>query len=508
MAPAIAHALLFASLALGGENGSGLTLIDAVTRAIASSPEVSLARETLAWKRAQVRIDKGEQDIRLSTDVSLERNDMPLTPYSQKIYKKGAEDIGILTTTLSAQKQFNNGVTLTPSLSLKREDDSMLDSPPDNYGVVSFELSIPLLDLWSTGILGKKEKDSEIDLRATRMDLAATVSRNAASAAMAFWSALGSKETLRLDREAEKDARRFLTEMTVLVEKDAYPAASLDQVRADLDAKAVRRISTEQAYYAALQTLALEMGMAIETLGALADVKGEFPAVEPVDLDIGALIRHAEEHRPDLAAERMRERYYAQLVADARGEMLPDLDLNLGAGYNGLDETSSSAGYFRSLSENVPGPSYNIGLSVSRPLGNNVAAGKWQQARINLNKEKILIQTLRRHIASEVLTAYQGCLGNRLAVEHQADAVEKYGSALEKKTIMFRRRMATLSDQLDARDDYHESLKALVVRRKAYADALVQLRLASGSLVRQTGSAFEIDTRGLMSPDTEKCFSQ
>jgi hypothetical protein len=51
--------LAAAAAAAAAEDRPAVTLMDAVTRAVAQTPEVALARESLAYKHAQVQIDRG-----------------------------------------------------------------------------------------------------------------------------------------------------------------------------------------------------------------------------------------------------------------------------------------------------------------------------------------------------------------------------------------------------------------------------------------------------------------
>lgn len=492
--------LFLVPMALGDENGGSLTLVKAVTYAIANTPEVTFSRETVTYKKAQVQIDKGEQDVEISAGVSYDRDDEPLSTYYQDHYKKTAEDKKTLTTTLSAEKELNSGITLTSSLSLERVDDDLASLSPENTASVSFEVSLPLMELWSTGLYGKEEKNSEIDLRASIRDLAATISQSAESVAIAFWDAYAAKKILEECREEEAEGRKFARGMKILVEKNEYAAANLDRVKADVDSKAVASITAEQNYYAARQQLALEMGADIETLTHLPDVEQAFPSIERIDPDIKAMLKYSEEHRHDLAAEKIRATYYEEVVRDAEDDMLADVDLSLTAGYNGLDETSRGSGYFRSLSQNTAGPSYSVDLSYSRPFGNNVAKGNYGQARITLNKKRVEINQLRRNINSDVLTAYQQYRNSISALEQQLNATEKYKSALDKELMRFKLNMSTLSDLMDTRDDYHKSMKILIAMQKSYSESVVKLKWACGSLVQQKGNRFEVDSSMLISP--------
>lgn len=500
-------ALLFTGLwnlgPAAGEARQPVTLMDALSTTVANAYDVILARETVKYKQAQVRIDKGEQDVEVTAEISYENEETELTPYYQSVYQKSAEDTKTLTSSLEAEKELESGITLTSGLSLERKDDNLIGYPPDNTSEVYFKVTLPVLKLWKSGLKIGKIKNSQIDLEASRKDLAATVSTSVQSVADAFWNALAQKKMLANYLALEDDARTFLQEMTLLVEKKEYPAANLDTIRADLQSKEVSRITAEQSYYEAIQTLALEMGVDPDRLAEITAVDGDFPKAGPGDTDPAGLIRIARETRPDLMADKIRMDYYRALLADAQEDLLPDLDLSLKAGYQGLEESSSGGRYLDSAVKNVPGPTYSVGVSYTVLLGNNIAEGQFQQARISLAKEQIEYMNLLRTVTSDVLKAHQALKRALAALKLQQQTAQTYKTALEKETLRFRLQMASLSDQMDARDDYYNSLNTLVTKQLAYAQALAQLHQACGTLVTQEGENFCIRRASLFSPSLE-----
>lgn len=481
-------------------NQKPVTLIAALSAAVTNAYDVTLARETIKYKQAQVRIDKGEQDVEITADISFENDETELTSYYQSVYRKSAEDTKTLTSSLEAEKELESGITLTTGLSLEREDDDLTGSQPENTSEVYFKVTLPVLKLWKSGLKIGKIKNSEIDLKASRKDLAATVSTSVQSVADAFWDALAQKKMQANYLALENDARTFLKEMTLLVEKKEYPAANLDTIQADLHSKEVSRIMAEQSYYEALQTLALEMGVDADHLTEITGVGGDFPKAAPGATDVGNLIGIARETRPDLLADKIRMDYYRALLTDAQEDLLPDLDLSLQAGYQGLEENANWDKYVGSAVKNVPGPTYSVGISCTVPLGNNVAGGQLQQARISLAKEQIEYTNLLRTVTSDVLKAHQALRRSLATLKLQQQTAQTYKTALEKETLRFRLQMASLSDQMDARDDYYSSLNTLVSRQQAYAQALAQLHQACGTLVTQEGEDFRIRQAALFSP--------
>lgn len=499
----ICCSLLFTPLVQAAEAEAGLTLLEAVSTGIVQAPEVSLAKEDIAYTQALVQLEKGEQDPSLTMDMSFDRLDFPLTPYMQRIYEKSAEDIKTLDSRVSAQKTLDNGIVLTQSVGLERIDDTVLDSPPDNYATVSFDVFLPVVRLWESGFAADEEKNSEIQLRASYLDLAATVSNGARTTAISFWRALAQKMILGLNRKAEAESRKLLHEVKVLVAKGQYPPASLDKNKVDVEAKAVQRISQEQAVYAARQALALEMGVETDQLQDLPAIRGEFPAINSLAAGVETMIAFAREKRPDLQAAQVRQAYYRELVDDAREEALPDVGLNLQAGYHGLRETSSGSGYAEALGSNVPGPSYSIGLTYTKSFGNNISAGILKQAKVNLRKQQIAAKRLENSMFSEILTAYQEYLNSVKTLRKQRDAITVISSALDDRYQNFRQQQTGLSDLMEVKDLYYQSRVALIARQEAYASSIILLRHACGALVEQPDSRFQVNAKSLRTPPQE-----
>lgn len=488
-----------AASALADDKRPGLTLLEAVTHAIAHSPDVDLARQTIDYQHAQVLKEMGEHDPTLALEVTFDRDDEPLTPYYQSIYQKEAEDTQTLTTTLTASQTLENDITLASEISLERQKDNLLDFPPDNYATVIIEGTLPLAKLWHKGF-GPQPKASQFSLQASIQDLAATVSESTQTTAVAFWEALAQKQILSLYQEAEAYARDFLERMSIMVDKNEYPAANLARIQAEVGAKAIQTISQQHAYSTARQTLALDMGAPVESLDLLPELDGAFPEPRDSSADLHKLIAHARDNRSDLAAERLRADYYRTLVQEAEEDLLPDVDLSLQAGYTGLEETDKAWGYIRPIVNNIPGLSYEIGLTYTKTLGQRSASSALQQARINLKKELITIASLERRMTSEVLTAQREHRVSLEALARQRDVTRLYQSYLDKETIKFHHQMADLSELIDAHDNYRQAQVDLIKRKQAYAAALIHLRQACGALVEQVDGQFRVQARDLASP--------
>jgi outer membrane protein TolC len=478
---------------------SPLTLMDAVLQTISATPDILLAKQTVSYYEAEIQAQKGAQDPVLSLDISQDVDDEPLSPYYQSIYHKEAEETENLTTTLTVEKEFENGITLESYLELERMLDNVTSYPADNYATAVFEITFPVLKLIEHGS-GSREIPSEIELKAGIRDLAATISKSVESTSVAFWDALAQKKILGLYATLESESRRFLDDMRILSEKQEYPAANLALLEADAEAKAIQRISQEQSLFAAKQTLALIIGVDTTSLEVLPEIAGAFPEPVLTSAGIKDLIFLAKKQRDDLAAEKIRADYYEKLVEEAKKDLLPDVDLTLQVSYKGLDETSAGKGYYQSIDKNMEGPSYMVGLSYSVPLGNNTSKGNLTKATINLKKEQITIARLERGITSDVLTGFKAYQNSIRVLEKQKYAVKIYKSALDNETLKFKYQMENLSDRLSAAESYAQSLVGLIDKQKTYAVALIQLRQACGTLIAQVDEKFHVNEADLLSP--------
>ncbi len=492
----------FASPSLIYSEEPPLSILEAVTFALANTPEISLAREDINEKKAMVDIEKGDQEPSVSLDITFDREDTPLTPYSQSVYEKEAEKTKTFTSTLSLAKEFESGITITPSISLKRVQDDLvnLDDGVDNTATAEFTLDIPLFEVMNYLKEGDQPFLSDIDLEASYWKLAHKASEKAADTAVAFWNALAAQKLLSLHKESEKEAKKFYEDMVLLVEKDEYPIADLNQAKVTWDEQVITRMTADKTLFSAHQNLAIAMGVQTENLFDLPRLQEEFPELQKKTADTKSIIQSALENRMDLSAQKIRLVYYKRLIKDASENLLPELDLSLNVGYNGLLEEDGWDGYLESLHTNVPGLTYGVGLTFTKTFGNRSAKGELSKKKTLFQREKIKEAFLKRKINSDVLTALQTVEINMAILEQQKDVVERYSRVMEDTKLKFKYQNATLTDLIDKREDYRNSRIDLLESKKAYADAIINLRRACGSLIVSRNDRFIITRADLFDP--------
>lgn len=207
------------------------------------------------------------------------------------------------------------------------------------------------------------------------------------------------------------------------------------------------------------------------------------PAENPVSSDaafnIDDLIASALQNRKD----------YLQALADfekneiqsnyEHSQSLPDLNLSGSYSLNGLNGSSGGA-YDEARSGQYY--SWQVGMSLSVPLGNRIAEGKYQSAKRELEASKVRLEQVRKAIIVEVREAYRMfslSAQTIKAAERTKIASEKRLKAEEER---FRLGMAVLNDVLRYQDEYANSLVSEKKAQTDYAKSLVKIKKTAGIL--------------------------
>jgi outer membrane protein len=243
-----------------------------------------------------------------------------------------------------------------------------------------------------------------------------------------------------------------------------------------------------EAYYQTLETREIEVAnakaVALEKLRETAGIP--VPDVAPLARDrlpevpgqAEQWVQEAESHHPALLALQHAIEAAEKLIAGARAEHLPKVDLQ-------LSETYSDNGTF----DNRPYPRYNVGtvgLQLNVPIysgGGIEAAARDATARYYLTVER---QTeKRREIERETRTAWLNARTGRARVDSTAREVEAREKARAAQEKSYELGIATIVALLESKKNLLKSRFEQAQARYDYIRALVSLRLWAGSLSHQ-----------------------
>jgi outer membrane protein len=467
---------------------AGIGLLDAVTITLERQPVIHLEQQNVEISRGILQQESGAFDTTLGASLSGKRQDIPLSVLQGRFAGTSHQLTDTRAAQLGLSKEFRTGVIVAPSVQVIRTDTSTVAADPQNAGTVNFLISVPLLKGLGVKATGANEMAAERDLQASTLTFRHVVSQNVLNTVSSYWSYLAAARIFDRRIESESRAEQAYSDTRKLVEGEERAAADLELVSANLAARTAARIEAEQTLFRAKHALGLAMGLSFEDIESLSSPLDEFPTVStrslskiaarPKDLIEQSLLRRA-----DYLAFKESQESLKILLEQAKNNLLPQFDLQIGVGYSGLDEGHDVSNFHSALRENIPGYSASASLTSKWPIQNNTARGLLLQSTAAYRKATIATDDLARNISSKVSQDISDLKNSALELIKYQEAVGYYQKAVENERQKFFLGMSTLSDLLTTEDSLINATIGKIAAEFAHARALVQLRFETGTLL-------------------------
>lgn len=469
----------------GGAGGHAqaqqVRLQDVVRIALADNPSLHIQQAGVRGREGAWQALLGQFDPQVTVALASSRDHTPLLSAGQ--FSNVTTDAS--TYSLGFQKQFRSGLTITPGVQMVRRGEALGSTL--NSVEVGVQLRMPLLRDRGVAANAAGERAAYHTYEASRLDLSQTRADVVLQAVLAYWSYLASWRTRAAYSESEARARTLLDETKVLIEAEEQPAADLKQLEANLAAKTAQRIAAEQRQFEAGQQVGLIMGLPFEQMRTMGEPTEVFPRIDEQLLEQIVLAERyidlARRRRPDLSAAQRREQAAQGLLRAARNDLKPRLDLRLDLGYAGLDAGAAFEQYLTPLGSHVGGLNLGATLSYSLPVGNRTARGGVAQQASTYGQQITLTQDLDRVIHSSVLVALKALERSIYELKSAEAAVALYRTAIANEKKKFQMGLATLLDVINVEDRLTDVMLSHVAGQQRYANALVQIRYETGTLV-------------------------
>jgi outer membrane protein TolC len=329
------------------------------------------------------------------------------------------------------------------------------------------------------------ENAAIIERDASKLQAQHQLSSSAAATVMAYWDVRAAMDTLDVIKRTAEIQSNLLNLTRQLINAGELPGAELSRAQAS-DARA--RAQVEDANRQLHQTrVALASAMGVSSNGddsTLPLARDPFPPTPDVAAVRGTagLVAAAPAARLDLAAAQKDQESSRVLEASAETNLRSQLDLTAGTWFTALDENNFSRAIGRWV-----GPSTQVGLNFSKPLGNNTYRGQLTQRQADVRTKEIAAVDLQRQIRLSVVQA-ASTLPDAVAQVQQAEAaVGFYKNIYDADVERFRTGEGTLIDTVITQQSQTEALLALTTARNALAHLIAQLRFQTGTLVGPNG---------------------
>lgn len=247
---------------------------------------------------------------------------------------------------------------------------------------------MPLLKGGGATSITAEERSARFNYGAAQHSLAQTAAANVLNTVIRYWTLASAVEQLGLLQQSAAHQTRIGELSEALVQGDEVPRSELNRVRAraaDVEASVVRaRQNVENARI----ELARAIGLTVTGLDAAPVASDPLPAAEELERAATVapreLIDGAAGARADVKAAQGRVAAAEALLAGARVDLSPSLDLSLQVGYAAIWEDRqfninaaiNPTGLYRAIGGTWVGPSVQLGLKLGIPVGNHAARGR------------------------------------------------------------------------------------------------------------------------------------
>jgi len=469
-----------------------LTLAQAVGTALATHPDIRALQQDILGVQGDLEREQGRFDPVIRIGSGFDHSETPQSE-SLETDRLRWDKVSI---ELEVSKKLENGIVLSPNLTLASLKEPETYSKTQNTADLFFSVEIPLMQgkgraVTMAGVLAA-EKEHEAVVH--RMHHRASVTIR--TAAEAFWEYKYASARLNLLKQFEKNMESAVQNTRELILARELASGEFTRIEAELQVRVLARMEGEQTLEAARYTLGLAMGIDADQASKLPSPANDF--IVPPDLQtttkIGTdpLVLMAMEYRKDrldLAAQVQAEKIRFHASADT---LRPQIDLIVRAGYSGLTENGFSSDAIPFPGDSDSGASIGAGVNFVLPWHNHESRGKFIRQKSEYQKAKIRFDDLDRQITSGVrmvVLDYTSCTARLNRAKNMVMLRDKtLANEREKMRLGF----STLSDVLDADKSFVEARLSELSLGRDSSTAIVRLAYETGTLVKGKGKSIRI----------------
>ncbi|MHC4712059.1 MAG: TolC family protein [Planctomycetota bacterium] len=375
-------------------------------------------------------------------------------------------DLGLGTKTLS-------GASLSVSMMNyeTRTNNLFISSESPFYETrISFSLTQPLLrnagvDVNRTGIVIAQNnlRISVFDFEEQVMDLLLDVSN-------AYWNLVFFREDMKAREKSLQAAEDFLKNTQIKLDAGAVPEIEVTRARARVADRQQQIVISRAAISEAEDRLRSLLGTDKSLLMSTAPiVPTDVPSVRADNLDLPASVNYALSGRPDIRRQRVVLESYDLLVAQAKNQLLPQVDLEATYALNGLGDTWGDNFH---MIGTLDQRDITAGLTFSVPIGNRSARSGYSRTRYERLQALTRYAIVERDITLAVKDAIRAVSTSLQSVETSRVRVQASAEQLEAEKSKYDVGLGISLDVLDAQEALQQAESALILSTVSFTKAM------------------------------------
>jgi outer membrane protein TolC len=462
---------------------AGISLGDAIQATLSQQPGVEITHQQVLERQGDQQSASGQFDWNLGSFYSREVDRTP-TGANAPFPTVDQADISVYTAGLA--KQFRNGISISPQVSVVDARDSLSSPAPVSQSKLALKITVPLLRGLGSKNTGAQEIAARIAADAQENLARYQIEQLVFQTTSAYWNCLAARANLEIVNDTAKRAEQILGTVEILAKGGELDSATRDQARALVSTKQGQLQDAELTYFQSRQALALAIGLGAKQLTGAPTVADEFPGVIDVATIRPAVdekyVSEALTRRGDYLAANLSADAQEALLAQARNNLKPRLDLEVTPGYTGYDNRADRFRPAYSLNNNLTGGNILASVTLEWPMANNVARGALAGQRGRTEEARLNATLAANGIAANVLIALETLRRTIAEYGLSTEATNTYRKAVAQTSEKLKAGEASLTELIDMEDRFASARQVQIENIRKYAVTLAQLRLLTGTL--------------------------
>lgn len=494
LAPFLAFAFPGAAIAQSFQG----RLIEAVMLTVQHEPNIAAADRQIALSEGQLQSVRGEFDTVLDAGVSAGQTRVPLIAALQS---PGRNQVNARNTSynVGSTTRLRSGLTIAPVLRVDHLRDNLNAASEPANSQLALNFTLPLLRGNGVTINTAAERAAQEGLRSADLNYRHTVTARIAKSVNAYWDYLAALRALDIRVQSEARSILMLDDARRLAKGDEIPQADVLQNEAQLARDRGLRLAAEHAVTEARSALAIAIGIPNVDVTQLALPLDDFPDLQPADVrQLQAMPAVAPPAgRFDLLASHRRLSAAEILHDAARKDPVSQLDLIVSVGYNGLVENRSAVAALEALRRPASGFNASIGLVYILPVQGNAQAGQIRQRSALADQARIELEALLLSVKAGIAVQRSNLASAVLQLEQQQQQVLLQTRVFANERKKYRLGLATVLDLLTVEARLTSDELIVIDARRRLAQALVNYRFETGTLLSVDADVQRLDMRSL-----------
>jgi outer membrane protein TolC len=473
-----------------------VTLDEAVAFALERNLDIAVQRQNPELQDIAIASARAAFSPALSSSVS--RASQTNAPTNQLAISAGGG--GVRSDTLAynggySQLFAKTGATLSAALNNSRQEstsNNVFYNPQFN-STWSFNVSQPLLRGFRIDAQRRTLEVARINRDISDVQLRAVLTNTISNVRNAYWDFVFATQAVEVARQSLELASKLVQDNQTRVEIGTM--APIDVVQAQAE-QATRRQSlvnaenTKRTTELALKRLIVS-GTSDPNWSVTLDPVDR-PEFRPEPVDVEAAIRRALSERTDVDIVKRNVEVNNLTLRFLRNATLPDVDLNVNYGTQGVggprQERANSGVLGSAVTRTIPGgindafaslfaaenPRWTIGLNITYPIGTSIQDAAVARARVQLGQVESQIKQVELQVATDITSAAIQLRNAAEAVEASQASQELMQRRLEAEQSKFEVGMSTnyfvVQAQRDLNDARNSELRAILNYRKAQVE--------------------------------------